>query len=226
MNDKFDNLPTSLRSWPIALLCLAMASQWPARANDYKPGPLINLSDPDALAGCDSNGAERECSLAVNPTNPRNIVTAWIGGRFKGIGTAVSFDGGKNWQQVVIPGTTVCTGGTSEIAGDPWLTFAPNGDLYAIYNAGDILKIFSSREQATGNLRLNQVSKSTDGGLHWSSPITLVESTDKLTLPEKPSITADPTDSRFVYAVWNILANGNRGQAMFSRTTDSGQTWE
>src|SRR5882672_3249078 len=148
MNDNSDYVAERIagtarsRLRPTALLCLAVAapSIWPGQANDFRPGPLINLSDPDALAACGSNGAERECSLAINPTNPKNIVIAWIGGGFKGIGTAVSLDGGKNWQQVLIPATTKCTGGTSEIAGDPWLTFAPNGDLYATYNAGDILK--------------------------------------------------------------------------------------
>ena len=84
---------------PRALLCLAAAAQFaaPASANDFRLGPLINLSDPDVLAACGSNGAERETPLAINPTNPKNIVTAWIGGGFKGIGTAVSFDGGRKF---------------------------------------------------------------------------------------------------------------------------------
>jgi hypothetical protein len=227
MNDKFD-----AQAITRAILCLALAAEItvPARANDFRLGPLIDLSDPDSFAGCDvdgrpSNGMEKECSVAVNPTNPKNLVAAWIASRYKGIGTAVSFDGGKRWQQAVIPGVTPCTGGTSLIAADPWLTFAPNGDLYAMYNAGDILKIFGGKLE-TGDLRVNQVSKSTDGGLHWSSPVTVSASTDQLTTTDKPSITADPTDARFVYAVWNVLASGNRGQAVLARTTDGGQTWE
>ena len=67
---------------------------------------------------------------------------------------------------------------------------------------------------ATGDLRLDLVSKFTDGGLRWSNPVALFVGTDKLTTTDKPSITADPTDARFVHAVWNVLANGNRGQAM------------
>ena len=52
-------------------------------------------------------------------------------------------------------------------------------------------------------------------------------------------MTADPNDSRFVYAIWDRLrhpsdtANFNaqhafsfRGDVMFSRTTDGGETWE
>ena len=237
MKDKFDELeeclarPATRRqtlrrvSFGLVATLVATSRLAPVSANDFRLGPVSDLSDPDALAACGSNGAEREVSLAVNPTNPKNVVAAWIGGGFKGIGTAVSFDGGKDWQQIVIPGVTLCTGGTSVIAGDPWLTFAPNGELYAIYNAGDILKIFGGT-LATGSLRLNLVSKSTDSGLHWSSPVTLFEGTDKLTTTDKPSITADPADARFVYAIWNVLANGNRGQAVLARTTDGGRTWE
>ncbi len=170
MKDKFDELeeclarPATRRqtlrrvSFGLVATLVATSRLAPVSANDFRLGPVSDLSDPDALAACGSNGAEREVSLAVNPTNPKNVVAAWIGGGFKGIGTAVSFDGGKDWQQIVIPGVTLCTGGTSVIAGDPWLTFAPNGELYAIYNAGDILKIFGGT-LATGSLRLNLVSK-------------------------------------------------------------------
>src|SRR6266496_743093 len=67
---------------------------------------------------------------------------------------------------------------------------------------------------ATGDLRLDLVSKFTDGGLRWSNPFALFVGTDKLTTTDKPCITADPKDARFVHGVWNVLANGNRGQAM------------
>jgi hypothetical protein len=56
---------------------------------------------------------------------------------------------------------------------------------------------------------------------------------------DKESITADPNDSRFVYAIWDRLrfpsdrANFNaqhafsfRGDAIFSRTTNGGASWE
>ena len=40
------------------------------------------------------------------------------------------------------------------------------------------------------------------------------------------SITADSTDARLVYAVWDRLDTSNRGPTYFSRTTDGGITWE
>jgi hypothetical protein len=201
-------------------MTLVFLTAGPAHANELRLGPVIDLSDPDALAGCDSNGAEKEASIAVNPTNPRNIVASWWGGFAKGIVAAVSFDGGKSWQQVVIPGLTLCTGGRFDAAFDNWLTFAPSGELYASCVAGNYGP--SGGDIATGSIL---VSKSTDGGSHWSPPATVFDGTGSV-LPDKPSSTADPADARFVYAIWDNNSGGNRGQAMFSRTTDSGLTWE
>ena len=198
------------------LLYVAVTAQFaaPAHANNFRLGPLIDLSDPDALAACGTTGNEKECSLAVNPANPKNIVAAWIGGSFKGIGTAVTLDGGKKWQQVVIPGLTVCTGGTLGFAVDPWLSFAPNGDLYHVCGAG------------AGLLGDIIVSKSSDGGLHWNSQVSVDGNTDPRFTLDKPSLTADSTDSHYVYAVWEQAANGNRRFLKFARTTDVGVTWE
>src|SRR5437899_3049643 len=115
MNEKFDELAKEMAQ-PITrtILCLVVAAQCivSALADDFRRGPVIDLSDPDALAACGSNGVEKECPVAVSPTNPKNVVTAWIGGLFKGIVVATSFDGGKHWQQVVIPGLSSCSGDT------------------------------------------------------------------------------------------------------------------
>src|SRR6266566_7510239 len=82
------------------LLYLTATAQFagPAGASPFKLGPLVDLSDPDVLAGCGSNGAEKETRLAVNPTNPKNVVATWWGGLAKGVVAAVSFDGGRQWQ--------------------------------------------------------------------------------------------------------------------------------
>jgi hypothetical protein len=47
----------------------------------------------------------------------------------------------------------------------------------------------------------------------------------------RPTLTADPTNSRFAYAVWDRLEltedlQNFRGPTLFTRTTDGGQTWE
>jgi len=126
-------------------------------------------------------------------------------------------DGGKRWEQVLVPGLNVCSGGTQfEAPVDSRLCFAPSGDLYLI------TAVFTRTSVDAAIL----VSKSTDGGLHWGVPTILVETTDPRDAFAIPSITPDPTYARFVYAIWDGSDLGHRGPAMFTRTTDAGRTWE
>src|SRR5215213_2916228 len=73
------------------------------------------------------------------------------------------------------------------------------------------------------------VSKSTDGGLTWSDPVTLIRDSKPNRLNDKNSMTADPNDSSFVYAVWDRLSAIGpvfRGPTLFTRTTNGGASWE
>ena len=225
MNDKFDKpAERLLRPSTLVLLSLIIARYFAAtvRADDFTRGPLLNLSQPEPFAGCSSSlpgffiGAQLEPSIVVNPTNPNNLAAVWIAEQWKGVAPAVSLDGGVSWHSSLVPSLTLCSGGTAQGGGgDPSLSFAPNGDLYFV---GGLFTV--------GSYNAIVVSKSIDGGLNWSAPIFLAESDGKKVLLDKMSVTADPTDARYAYAVWTLLDNGNRGVATFSRTTDGGQTWE
>lgn len=192
----------------------------PAEAQTIRASPLVELSRPNAVGTCDDgfslpgtwtlNDAD-EPFVAVNPVHPNNIVATWWQGALQDVVAAVSLDAGQTWQKVPIP-FTVCSGGAFLAAGDERLAFAPNGDLYAFVVLGNSL--------AT---RTTAVSKSTDGGLHWSVPIlqTNTEFPNDLTV-----ITADPTDTHFLYAVWDAGPSSHSTAAVFTRTTDGGTTWE
>src|SRR5262249_37786140 len=141
----------------------------------------------------------------------------------------VSADHGNSWKAVPLPGVTLTTGGTWVRASDPWLSFAPNGDLYAIslaFNPGS-LEDFPWGTSETAVL----VSKSTDGGLSWGKPSTLIDSNNPLVTNDKETITADPTNSKYVYAVWDQLRTSAPdfpdffGPTYFARSTDGGKTW-
>ena len=130
-------------------------------------------------------------------------------------GIAGGFNGGQTWQQDPIPLTT-CSGGLWPGTGDPWLSFAPNGDLYgvaAIWNSNSSI-----------DLQI-VVSKSADGGLHWSAPVVLPGSGILDPPADHPSITADPTNPQFVYAIWNGNNSKHGSAAVFARTTDGGATF-
>jgi hypothetical protein len=117
------------------------------------------------------------------------------------------------------------------------VTISPNGDAY--------LMSLSTDEDPTSFFGVNPdamlVSKSTDGGLTWSDPITLIRDTNPNRFNDKNSMTADPNNSDFVYAIWDRLVSppsGNtnpnagenaaafRGPTLFTRTTDGGISWE
>jgi hypothetical protein len=85
------------------------------------------------------------------------------------------------------------------------------------------------------------VNRSTDGGLTWGPPIELIRDASSFLFNDKNSMTADPFDSRFAYAIWDrsrfpsdvrefhSLAGfpaSFRSDATFTRTTDGGATWE
>src|SRR6185436_9477805 len=49
------------------------------------------------------------------------------------------------------------------------------------------------------------VSRSTDGGQTWETPVKLIEEDNPLALNDKNSLTADPTNVNLVYAIWDRL---------------------
>ena len=152
----------------------------------------------------------------------------WSNGAARGVYASVWYH--DAWVQVAVPGTSDCVGGTHLRASDPWVTFAADGTGYFV-----TLSVFPDNESQL------LVNRSTDGGLHWGAPISLISNDSVFQFNDKPSMTADPLDSRFVYAVWDRgqfpsdrremhsisgLPRSVRGDAMFARTTDGGTTWE
>jgi hypothetical protein len=204
--------------------------------------PLVQASGPSPFAGSTADNpasqpgfyspnSEAEPYLAVNPTNAKNVVAVWqqdlwSNGGGRGVAAGVSFDGGNSWREVVIPGITLVSGGPYQRAADNWLSFAPNGDLYEITLAGNVTSA-NGHPVIKDNAVL--VSKSTDGGLTWGDPIPVVQDESSVRFDDKDSITADPTNSNFVYAVWHRINNfqtANNSVTKFARSTDGGLTWE
>ena len=209
-------------------------------------GPLVLASGASPFAACTIGGpgtmyvnSEVEPWVAVNPTNPANVIGVyqqdrWDNGGAHGLVATVSNNGGATWTQswahfTLCSGGNAANGGDYERASDPWVTFSPNGHAYQISLS------FNASNATNGVL----VSKSTNGGASWSEPVTLIRDTSDFNFNDKESITADPTNSNYVYAVWdrgrhpggNPNANAFhsfafRGDPMFARTTDGGINWE
>jgi hypothetical protein len=69
------------------------------------------------------------------------------------------------------------------------------------------------------------VSRSIDGGRTWGPVSTLIRDGEQF-FNDKNTITADATDPRYVYAVWDRISADGFGPTIFARTTDGGTTWE
>ena len=150
--------------------------------------------------------SEVEPHVAVNPRDANHLVGVWqqdrwSNGSARGLLTGVSFDGGTTWSAFQAPfsectGGNAANGGNYDRATDPWVTFAPDGTLYqsAVTSTGGTFAI--------GSRNAVLVSRSGDGGRTWSNPATLIADTAPF-FNDKETITADPTDARFVYAVWD-----------------------
>ena len=231
MNSKFDELAKGLAqsvtqrgalkklSVGLATMALACLMALPAKGQVSTRGPLVEISLPNPLAGCNDGfpipgnmtiNDSFEPYIAVNPRNPDNLVAIWTGGLIQSAVTAVTFDGGSTWQRVPLPFTT-CAGGPWLGTADVWVSFGPTGDCYATATVGQTLD--------TSTTQMG-VIKSTDGGLHWAAPVYIANSAGS-----HAAITADPLDARFVYNLWNGSPK-KADPAVFSRSTDGGATWE
>jgi BNR repeat-like domain len=230
------------------LIILTIGSVSLAHASTFNVAPLTPVSGPSPFAACDLSGltgtnylnAEVEPWVDVNPHDPSNIIAVWQQDRWsnggaRGLVAGVSHDGGTTWTRTFAhfskcSGGTDANGGNYERASDPWVSFSPNGVVYQI----SLSVNFTPSIFATAIL----VSRSTNGGDDWSEPVTVIRDTNPLLFNDKESITADPNDSAFVYAVWDRSRfpsdagkpAGNphslRGDILFARTTDGGETWE
>jgi hypothetical protein len=244
--------------WSLATVAVAAAVLAPQAgaipaANE---GPAVHVSGASPVAGCDGDQAdsgtnfpdsEVEPWMAVNPANSSNLIAAWQQDRWnngggEGLVSASSFDGGLSWAINANTKSSTCTGGTAgnggayERASDPWVDFSPDGTAY-------LMSLSVDTNPGGFGLYPNAmlVMRSTNGGATWSDPITLRRDEDSSVLNDKNTLTADPNDSSFVYAVWDRLvappaqqaspigtenAIGYRGPAWFSRTIDGGASWE
>lgn len=241
------------------------ATALPANADPLTISPPLNLSIPSPFPpGCGGategnfpgvnfnyENSEVEPWLAVSPTNPDDVAAFWQQDRWSdggahGLLAAVSHDGGATWDYS-IPHFSRCAGGTAANGGDygrssdPWVSWAPNGDLWAISLSVD--------RTTTRNAVL--VAKMPAGSDTWTEPTTVRFDTSRAGIPlgnnfnDKESLTADRTDpsGNLVYAVWDRIVSPNEnapasafenarafhGPTWFSRTTNGASanpTWE
>ncbi len=166
---------------------------------------------------------EGEPYLAINPTNPNNIVVAWMAddintGYKVAIKSKASFDGGATWGNTHVNPHF----GSSWTSADVSMQFRKNGTLYLSY-------IDSHQSPDSGGV---YITHSMNGGIAWSAPTqawnALLEAPSKLPI-DRPWMVTDNSgtahDGTFYItskpAPW--IAPPNR--PYLKTSADSGQTW-
>jgi hypothetical protein len=237
----------------VALAPAALASD-----TSFTLNPAVLVSGPSALAGC-AVGADPnanppsinypntavEPSVAINPTNPDNILGAyqqdrWSDGASKGLVAASSIDGGLTWSQSLAE-FSICSDNPAtsylspfDRATDPWVSFDSSGRAYQSSLGIDF---------PTGLLSGVEVATSIDGGATWSLPARLITDDNPVQFNDKESVTGDwrpGVGAGKAYATWirgdlpgfpdqSLAALQHSfaysGLPMFSQTGDGGQTW-
>ena len=249
-------LAASARRTLLAALLVAAATA-PATAS-AAVDPLTLVSGPSPFAaGCEGapqtgtvyRNAEVEPWVDVNLADANNLVGNWQQDRWSNGGASgnlsgYSLNGGTSWTIPPIssaPDTgqakfSRCTGGTAanggdfERATDPWVSFSPNGVAQQV--------ALSINDSNVANAVLT--SRSFDKGANWEDPVVVKFDDQANFFNDKETITADPTDSRFVYVTWqrivapSLNASARAGEraaafrsiAWFARSDDNGASYD
>ncbi|MDQ6797078.1 MAG: glycoside hydrolase [Actinomycetota bacterium] len=167
---------------------------------------------------CKVSGSNNfETAIAVNPTNPKNIVGASIelfrppGGGFGSLVTHphVSFDGGKTWK------TYDLDYGQGNAAVDPSVAFDAAGTVY----------LATTRSGGSSDI---VVAHSVDGGRTWSTPVAVVSNRGLRVFHDHPQLAAFGTGNVIVTWIKDIFGPDpvlDSAPVEDSVSHDGGVTW-
>lgn len=170
-------------------------------------------------------GAQNEVSIAVNPTDPWNIVAS--ANDYRGgdgwCGVYATRNGGRTWVEQLIPRAGNLT--FLQASGDPAVAFDAAGNVYQSC-------LGFNRSGNPGNVIA--VTESSDGGFTWGTPVQVVGTTSNV-FHDKEYLAIDRSGNVStrgnLYLTWTrFMAGGECGGSSispiyFSRSTDGGVTW-
>jgi hypothetical protein len=192
-----------------------------------KPFPLESLNiETDTLAPFIPNSTDsinikinhdatsqvqNEEQVWVNPKNPNNLVAVWrdfqLG--YRRVGYGYSTDCGLTWTDALFTGTPY------PWQSDPGITVDSSGNFYAV--------VLSYLSTAPYNGLF--VYKSTNGGVSWGAPVTVVDSFNNA-FEDKELIACDRTHGPYsgnLYVSWaRFDYNNNTTYIKCSRSTNGG----
>jgi hypothetical protein len=150
----------------------------------------------------DQFGAHAEPAVAANPRNPRNLLAAAMvfQGQARGLATYASFDGGVTWQSNgALPGAA--PGHDADVT----VTFDQAGHGYV-----------SGLVRGTA-----YVWRTDDGGRHFGPAVAAMRGS-----ADHTALAADPAVGSSDLYLAGIAVQGSAGELRFTRSTDSGRSFE
>lgn len=212
---------TGLRLWKKITLLLILLSCYSHHAQAQR---VVRVTEPDAIQPA-------EVAIAVNPSNPDNLVGASFQTGIPpkpraGSYTYVTMDGGKTWK------TVASQDPQNLVQGDDAMAFSSDGTAYHAHLSFDGIRVARPKRAESGII----VSASRDGGLTWNGPVPAINHVNSVTpFEDKPGIVADnAAGSPFkgnVYLAWTRFdVYGSHDpechtQIYFSRSVDGGKTF-
>jgi hypothetical protein len=162
-----------------------------------------------------ADNGDNEVDIAINPTNPANMVAGWNDyGVGNSCGVGYSGDGGKTWHTDWLRGMTPAGGNPTYDfgAGDPSVGFLNDGTAIFTCNAW-------SNKKPTAIF----VTTSKNGGQTWAAPQKVADAATKAGNLDHPMMTIDHYKNRalIAYTAWSGLQANSYGLVSDS----SGTSW-
>lgn len=162
-----------------------------------------------------------ETSIAINPTNPNNIIIGANDYRsFSALFHFESFDGGRSWSSAQMPSNWIF----AAYATDPSVTFNSLGKAFYSYGRG-----------TSDTHPINDIVcfTSANGGSNWSDPVRVIldSTTDhsSVLLADKYFIAVDKNAGSLfrdrIYLSWIEYSGVNINRIRLSFSSDGGTTW-
>ncbi|HXK13455.1 MAG TPA: sialidase family protein [Gaiellaceae bacterium] len=202
------------RIWLLAVLACAAVVVMPIHASSTSSSvkTLANISND----GPDTNG-DNEVDIAINPTNPNNLIAAWNDyGPGQSCGLGYSLDGGQTW-------TTSWLRGVTPLGGNPTFDYGAGDPSVGFLNDGTAVLSCAAWGASKSQPSALFASRSTDGGRTWAPVQQLTFGQNLGHLQDHNMLTIDHYGNRVLvaYSVWN----GLRATSYALISSDGGNTY-
>ncbi len=205
----------------LLLLPASAPAQAPPPPQESVPHRVVRITEPGFPA-------PSEASVAINPTNPRNVVVVSLAAGPPGGPRITNYayttmDGGRHW-------TTVAQHNPDgRTQGDDVVTMDARGRAFRTYISFEGIRVARPERAWNGIF----VSRSDDGGLTWGDPVPVVDHINTVKpFEDKPWLVTDnlPRSPNFgnVYLAWTRFdeygsaSPHDSTHILFSRSTDGG----